>query len=77
MQDMKDLEKPTSSRGAGVGGCVGSLREGGNGSGTGGTCTNTQERCQIDRIIISDKEIRPGGKEKTQSSPFLITFLIG
>ena len=31
MQDTKDLEKPTSSRGAGVGRCVGSLRKGGKG----------------------------------------------
>ena len=29
MQDTKDLEKSTSSRGAGVERCVGSLREGG------------------------------------------------
>ena len=31
MQDKKDLTKPTSSRGAGVGRCVGSLCKGGKG----------------------------------------------
>ncbi len=50
MQDKKDLTKPTSSRGAGVGRCVGSLRKVG------------KENRGRQRLVRSDALIKTKGK---------------